>query len=182
MQSLNHTLFLLLNAGDNPPHWAIILATFIARDLVFVTLPILAIMVYRPVWRLAALKTIVTLCLALSITFLTHYLMPMPRPFVVGIGHTWLSHIADASFPSNHGTYIFTFALALLCWMNKKGYGTLLMLCALAIAWSRVYLGVHFPLDMLGGLTVAGISCLTVQKLWQHSGVQRRGNRLLRRS
>ena len=139
-------------------------------------------MLYRPVWRQAAFKTIIALCLAMGIAVLIHHLMPMPRPFVVGIGHTWLSHIADASFPSNHGTYTFTFALALLYWLNKKGYGTLLLLCALAIAWSRVYLGVHFPLDMLGGLIVAGVSCMTVQQGWRYACEQQRKNQSLKRN
>ena len=44
------------------------------------------------------------------------------------------------------------------------------MLVALAIAWSRVYVGVHWPLDMLGGLMVALCGCLTAQMLWQSFG------------
>ena len=167
MTSLNYYLFLLINAGANPPQWAISLATFIARDLAFITLPMLAVMLYRPAWRQTAWKAVAAVALAMLITTVIRYAIPMPRPFVVGIGHTWLHHAPDPSFPSNHGTYCFSFALALLCWLDKKGYGVLLFLIALAIAWSRVYLGVHFPLDMLGGLIVGGVSCLIVQQAWQ---------------
>ncbi|MNY59499.1 putative undecaprenyl-diphosphatase YbjG [compost metagenome] len=43
---------------------------------------------------------------------------------------------------------------------------------AIAIAWSRIYLGVHWPLDMLGGLLVGMIGCLSAQILWKLFGPQ----------
>ncbi|WP_369072325.1 phosphatase PAP2 family protein, partial [Escherichia coli] len=73
------------------------------------------------------------------------------------------------SFPSDHGTVIFTFALAFLCW-HRLWSGSLLMVLAVVIAWSRVYLGVHWPLDMLGGLLAGMIGCLSAQIIWQAMG------------
>jgi undecaprenyl-diphosphatase len=76
--------------------------------------------------------------------------VPARSSFRRSRGYTFLHHAPDDSFPSDHGTVIFTFALAFLFW-HRLWSGALLMVVAAAIAWSRVYLGVHWPLDMVGG-------------------------------
>ncbi len=45
-----------------------------------------------------------------------------------------------------------------------------MMAIAITIAWSRVYLGVHWPLDMIGALLVAMLGCLSAQLIWQWYG------------
>lgn len=37
---------------------------------------------------------------------------------------------------------------------------------AIAIAWSRIYLGVHWPLDMIGAFILGLIACGLAQILW----------------
>jgi undecaprenyl-diphosphatase len=53
------------------------------------------------------------------------------------------------SFPSNHASNIFTLAtLSSLCYRNTT---LLAMTVALIIGFSRIYLGFHYPSDVLGG-------------------------------
>lgn len=101
--------------------------------------------------------------------YLYRMLIPHDRPFVDGFGYAFMSHAPDSSFPSDHGTAIFTFALAFLFWHHLWS-GVSLMFIAIAIAWSRIYLGVHWPFDMLGAFLLGIVGCLFAQLVWNLFG------------
>ncbi|KAB0671533.1 undecaprenyl-diphosphatase [Oryzomonas sagensis] len=78
-----------------------------------------------------------------------------PRPFMIGLGHTFLAHAPDSSFPSDHATLIWAVAFSLLLHERTRAAGLALALLGLPVAWARIYLGVHFPLDMAGAALVS---------------------------
>ena len=41
-----------------------------------------------------------------------------------------------------------------------------MMIPAIVIAWSRIYLGVHWPLDMAGAFILAIVACGIAQVIW----------------
>jgi undecaprenyl-diphosphatase len=57
--------------------------------------------------------------------------------------------VSHHSFPSGHTTMAF-FALGYLAWV-KRGQAWWWLLLALGVAWSRVAVGAHFPLDCVAG-------------------------------
>ena len=170
LENINYALFALINATPASSWWAIEVATFIAKDLIIIVpLLVVALWLWGPNQRQLVFKVMLSLALSLSISWVIGHLFPHDRPFVDGVGYNFLHHAADDSFPSDHGTVIFTFALAFLFW-HRVWSGALLLVIASAIAWSRVYLGVHWPLDMLGGLLAGMCGCLGAQLLWQSGG------------
>ncbi|UZM96955.1 phosphatase PAP2 family protein [Lysinibacillus sp. MHQ-1] len=58
----------------------------------------------------------------------------------------------DPSFPSNHAAGAFALAFALL-WKRKK-IGAVLLVMACLMALSRIFIGVHYPLDVLAGACI----------------------------
>jgi undecaprenyl-diphosphatase len=75
---------------------------------------------------------------------------PEPKPLV---------HVPHSgSFPSGHATAAFACATVLAWRAPRLAFPSYVL--AGAIAWSRVYVGVHWPLDVLGG-TALGILVAT---------------------
>lgn len=89
------------------------------------------------------------------------HLVNRVRPYLAHPAHAHLliarSH--DPSFPSDHATGAFALATAVLFYNRRLG-GALLVLGAL-LGFSRVYVGTHYPGDVLGGALI-GIAAACV--------------------
>jgi membrane-associated phospholipid phosphatase len=80
-----------------------------------------------------------------------------PRPYEVVTGAVLRQQPAQGtSFPSSHSAIAFAVALTVIPYLPRRGVVIALAYAAL-VAWSRVYLGVHYPLDVIGG---AGIGLI----------------------
>lgn len=87
-----------------------------------------------------------------------------PRPFELGPGHTLASHSPETSFPSDHAAVFSSVTLALLRQPGLRYWGFALLPISLLVAWSRIWLGLHFPLDMLGPLLVSAVVVLFLHR------------------
>jgi undecaprenyl-diphosphatase len=76
------------------------------------------------------------------------------RPFVDHPRQTLLlvKHGADNSFPSDHTSVAFAVAFAVLVFHRRLG--ALLVLLAAAVGIDRIFVGVHYPVDVLAGMLV----------------------------
>lgn len=160
MEGLNQALFLWLNAPDNPSQLSLAIALFFAEYFIWLIPATIAITWLRggERTRKALLEATAAALLGLCINQLIGLVWVHPRPFMIGLGHTLVAHAADSSFPSDHLTLWWSVAFSLLLPGNFRRAGTMLALLGLPVAWARIYLGVHFPLDMLGAAAVALLS------------------------
>jgi len=89
--------------------------------------------------------------------------MPFQRPAFYGLGVQWAPQGARPGFPSLHaaGTFAAAFALWCLPWRAP-------MIAALVVAavvgWSRVFLGLHFPFDVVVGAMLAALVAIVVER------------------
>lgn len=84
-----------------------------------------------------------------------------PRPYtVLPDALVLVSRSADPSFPSDHA--VMAGAVAAGLFVAHRGLGAVAAVLAIAMALTRVYVGVHFPLDVAAGLVIgAGIAWLS---------------------
>jgi undecaprenyl-diphosphatase len=86
-----------------------------------------------------------------------------PRPFAVHDDvHLLLPHAADASFPSDHTTG--AFALSFGVFLFHRKLGSIMILFALVTGISRIYVGHHYPLDVMGSIVVASLASIVIYK------------------
>ena len=84
------------------------------------------------------------------------------RPFVGHPHQTLLlvRHAADNSFPSDHASVAFAIAFAVMAVYRR--FGLALLIAAAAIATDRIFVGVHYPVDVATSLMVGLSSALLV--------------------
>jgi len=70
------------------------------------------------------------------------------------------------SFVSSHATNTFAFAVFTSLYFNKKKISYLLIFWAIIVSYSRIYLGVHYPLDVFGGAILGVIIGVIIFKIY----------------
>lgn len=157
MEHLNQTLFLLLNVAPGASGVMVEAARLLADGLIWIV-PMGMIVGWlrgSAATRHALVAATVSGLAGLLINQLIGLIWYHPRPLEAGIGHTLMAHAQDSSFPSDHLTLIWAVAFSLLLHEQPRVAGWALALLGLPVAWARIYIGVHFPLDMLGAALVA---------------------------
>lgn len=82
------------------------------------------------------------------------------RPYEVINGlQLMIAKADDFSFPSGHASS--SFAAAVSIWKNtNKGLGAICIIVASLIAFSRLYVGIHYPSDVIAGLVIGTLVAL----------------------
>ena len=129
--SWNTHLFLLLNAAADPGPITRFFSGLLASAPVLLA-PVL--LTYLWIWgdpdrRPALLAVAGGLFVGQAFNVLLELAWYEPRPFMVGLGRTWMPHVADNGFPSDHATLAWSMGLGLILTNASRRWGRL-GLCA----------------------------------------------------
>ncbi len=165
---IDTNIFLFLNGLHTS--WLDMPMYYISK--VWVWIPLYALVVFHIVkkWKKEAIWIILTLvlCVVLTdqLTNLIKYgverVRPSREPLLEGlVYHVNAYRGGGFSFVSGHASNVFGFALLSSLILKHKAYSWFIFVWAVIVAYSRIYLGVHYPLDILCG-TILGLGIAVI--------------------
>lgn len=101
----------------------------------------------------------------LIITELIRFFYYRPRPFISEQIYQLLEHFPTGSFPSGHAAFFFALS-AVIYFYNKKA-GLVFFMASFFIVLSRIFVGLHYPLDILGGIIIGIFSAWAIGGLFK---------------
>lgn len=166
IETINIELFHWINSTATQNHILDKITIFCSHNLITIFVISLIILSFskNKKYRIQFLKTLLIVAVSLLATQLIHTLYYHPRPFVLGLGHKLVGHGSSSSFPSRHTLTMATIAFSYLI-AGFWRIGILGLITSLIVGWSRIYIGVHFPVDILGSLIIGLIVAYSITTL-----------------
>jgi undecaprenyl-diphosphatase len=138
---------------------------FFAEYLLYIIGIAFVVILFIKKTRLMAISIAVT-------TFLARIVIAEPLKRIVHLARPYISldnvkkliseNGDHLSFPSGHATIVFAIAVAIY-FFNKK-WGIIAFVIAILVGISRIFVGVHWPIDILGGAVIGIFSGMIVNK------------------
>jgi undecaprenyl-diphosphatase len=158
LEQLDRHLFLLINSSNSPFFDQVMYA--LSGKLIWVPL-YLSILIYLGItYKRKFLIILIFIILAATLADqssvlvknIVHRLRPCHDQALKGLVHLVNGECGGLyGFVSSHATNSFDVALLSLLFIKKRWYTISIIIWALAIGYSRIYLGVHYPGDVLCG-------------------------------
>lgn len=159
---MNVEIFRLINnlAGKNTVLDKIMI--FFSKDVPYIFMAVIALVFILGVikkneeYRKVSVNTFVITVINLILSFIIGSIYYVDRPFVHNKVNLLIPHTADASFPSDHATGTMSIALGL--GKYNRILGIIMTILSIIVGFSRVYVGNHYPSDVIGAYIIVFIT------------------------
>ena len=165
MDSLDYRVFYSVNglAGRSSALDAVMIGSAKYLPVVFALALVALWLSWRERNQRGAFLAGASALIALGIGQLIGKALPRPRPYVSHAVHQLIPRSLDTSFPSDHA--ILGFAVAVMVWRYNRRAGGALLVLATLLAIARVFVGAHYPADVLGGAVLGAVTSVGLDYL-----------------
>lgn len=133
------------------------LIIFFGQYFGYILVGLLALFLLRKRYMGLVLEMIVAAILSRGIiTETIRFLWQRSRPFVEQNFVPLIPHADTASFPSGHATFFF--AIGTVLYVHDKKAGMAFLVGSALVVIARVFAGLHWPSDIIGGALI-GVAC-----------------------
>lgn len=176
LEQLDQQLFLFLNSV-NSPFWDKVML-FLSMKVVWAPLYLVILIYlgkkYKKKFRIIILFVILAVALtdqtALIIKYSFDRLRPCHEPSLQGLVHLVKGECGGKfGFVSSHAANSFNVALLSLMFIKKRWYSVSIIFWAAAVGYSRIYLGAHYPGDVLCGAIVGSLIGWSVYRMYKRT-------------
>lgn len=174
LSQLDASLFLALRGTGKESLPFLYFAYFLAKWVLYLVPVHLALTFFikaTPERRRVVIAAVLAIVIGIVVSYLIGHFAYRVRPFLTDLGPSLMHHRNSASFPSNHATIMaaFTMTLVVARWWKTA---VIAIVATLAVGWSRVFMGVHYPFDILGGLVLGVLSALLAAQIMSATGLR----------
>lgn len=151
---MNLEIFRLVNNFANENRVLDSIMIFFSKDVMYIFMAVTAILYLLGIknnnleCRKSIASTLIFTIINLCISFIIGGIFYEDRPFVNNKVNLLYQHAQNASFPSDHA--IGTMSIGLGMRKYNKSISRILMILSVIIGVSRLYVGHHYPLDIIG--------------------------------
>ncbi|APH19006.1 PAP2 superfamily protein [Clostridium botulinum] len=155
---MNMEFFRLINNLANKNSVLDKIMIFFPKDIPYIFMAIVAIVFILGItkkncdYRKVAINTFIIAVINLTISFIIGGVYYVDRPFVHNKVNLLCIHAKNSSLPSDHA--IGTMSTALGLRKYNKLLSLILAVFSIIVGFSRVYVGHHYPLDIIGAYII----------------------------
>lgn len=156
--------------------WLDTLAIFFAKYFGYILVLFLLVFLlknFKKYWQMVVQAFLAATLVRFVIVEIIRYFLPRVRPFALpsfdeqNLGgfvensiNLLINHSQEASFPSGHASFFF--AVSTVVYLYNKKAGLLFFIASFLISISRIFIGIHWPSDILTGAIVGVLSAFFI--------------------